>query len=90
MGKSSVALDECLRVHAEENAIVQAAWNGVSIAGGTVYTTFCPCSYCAKSIINAGIKRVLYTEAYAMNQVTHKLFADSNIEMVCLGTKGRS
>jgi dCMP deaminase len=85
LGKSGARLDECLCVHAEENAIVQAAYNGIGIAGGTIYTTFCPCSYCAKSIINAGIRRVVYTEAYAMDEVTQGLFAEANIDLVCLG-----
>jgi dCMP deaminase len=84
MAESGTRLDECLCVHAEENAIVQAACNGTSIQGATLYTTFCPCSYCAKSIINAGIKRVVYREAYAMDQITQRLFAEAGIELTCL------
>jgi len=82
--ESGTRLDECLCVHAEENAIVQAACNGIRIQGATLYTTFCPCSYCAKSIINAGIKRVVYREAYAMDQITQRLFAEAGIELTCL------
>ena len=82
--ESGTRLDECLCVHGEENAIVQAACNGTSIQGATLYTTFCPCSYCAKSIINAGIKRVVYREAYAMDQITQRLFAEAGIELTCL------
>jgi len=85
MTPSGTRLDECLCVHAEENAIVQAACNGISIQGATLYTTFCPCSYCAKSIINAGIKRVVYREAYAMDRTTQGLFAEAGIEVSCLG-----
>jgi len=84
--ESGTRLDECLCVHGEENAIVQAACNGTSIQGATLYTTFCPCSYCAKSIINAGIKRVVYREAYAMDETTQRLFAEAGIEISCLGT----
>ncbi len=84
MAESGTRLDECLCVHAEENAIVQAACNGISIQGATLYTTFCPCSYCAKSIINAGIARVVYREAYAMDQTTRRLFAEAGIELTCL------
>ncbi len=55
----------CRAVHAEQNAIIQAAVHGVSIAGGTLYTTHQPCIMCAKMIINAGIKRVVYGKKYA-------------------------
>jgi len=55
----------CRGVHAEQNAIIQAAVHGVSIAGGTLYTTHQPCIACAKMIINAGIKRVVYGRRYA-------------------------
>jgi len=76
-------LGECLCVHAEENAIVQAAYNGVSIKGSTLYTTFCPCSYCAKSIVNAGIRKVVYRERYGMDEVTTALFKEAGVEMAC-------
>jgi len=89
MAESGTRLDECICVHAEENAIVQAAYNGISIAGATLYTTYCPCSYCAKSIINAGIKRVVYREAYAMDEVTKHLFAEAGVELCCLGEQGK-
>ncbi|NQU45216.1 AAA family ATPase [bacterium] len=77
---SGTKLDECLCVHAEENAIVQAACNGISIQGGTLYTTFCPCSYCAKSIINAGLVEVVYLEPYAMDDVTRSLFKQAGLK----------
>jgi dCMP deaminase len=51
-------LDECLCSHGEENAITQAAFHGVSVRGGTLYTTFSPCLTCTKMIINAGIEEV--------------------------------
>ncbi|OPZ11881.1 MAG: hypothetical protein BWZ10_02150 [candidate division BRC1 bacterium ADurb.BinA364] len=79
-GPSGEGVGECLCVHAEENAIVQAACNGISIDGGTLYATLCPCSYCAKSIINAGIKRVVYQGSYAMDETTRQLFAEAGIE----------
>ena len=50
----------CYAVHAEQNAIIQAAKLGVSIDGATLYCTHQPCSVCAKMIINAGIRRVVY------------------------------
>ena len=76
---SGSKLDECICVHAEENAIIQAACNGIGIKGGVLYTTFCPCSYCAKSIINAGIAEVVYLEPYAMDEVTRKLFREAGL-----------
>ena len=53
-----------MALHAEQNAIIQAAKLGVSIDGATLYCTHQPCSVCAKMIINAGIKRVVYQEGY--------------------------
>ena len=55
----------CRGVHAEQNAIIQAAKFGISVDGGTLYSTHCPCITCAKIIINAGIKRVVYGKEYA-------------------------
>jgi len=54
----------CYAIHAEQNAVVQAAKLGISIDGGTLYCTHQPCSVCAKIIINAGIKRIVYQEGY--------------------------
>lgn len=54
----------CYAVHAEQNAIAQAAKLGISIEGGTLYCTHSPCAVCAKSIINSGIKRVIFDNFY--------------------------
>ncbi len=55
----------CVRtVHAEANAIVQAARNGVSIGAADIYVTASPCYNCFKLIANAGIKRIFYGELY--------------------------
>ena len=54
----------CYATHAEQNAIIQAAKLGVSIDGATLYCTHQPCVICAKMIVNAGIKRVVYREGY--------------------------
>lgn len=54
----------CFAVHAEQNAIVQAAKLGISIDGATIYVTHQPCSICGKMIINSGIKRIVYKEGY--------------------------
>ena len=55
----------CRGIHAEQNAIIQAAYHGVSIQGGTLYCTTLPCSICTKMIINAGIGDIFYKEGYA-------------------------
>ena len=54
----------CRGVHAEQNAIIQAAVFGVGIEGSTMYITNYPCSVCAKMILNAGIKEVVYGGEY--------------------------
>ena len=55
----------CRGLHAEQNAILQAAHHGVSIAGADLYCTNLPCVICTKMIINAGIRRVYYLDGYA-------------------------
>lgn len=57
--------DHCVAtIHAEANAILQAAKNGVSIDGGTIYTTASPCWNCFKLIANAGLKKICFGEFY--------------------------
>ena len=68
----------CRGVHAEQNAIVQAAYFGTSVNESTIYTTTYPCSMCAKILINAGIKEVVYSEGY-VDDLSKKLFAETNI-----------
>ena len=54
----------CRALHAEQNAIIQAATLGHSIEGASIYVTHQPCSICAKMIINAGINRIVVKEGY--------------------------
>ncbi len=54
----------CRAIHAEQNAIIQAATSGVSIEGATLYSTTYPCVLCAKMIINAGIKTIYINDGY--------------------------
>jgi dCMP deaminase len=54
----------CRAVHAEQNAIIQAALHGVSIEGATLYCTHQPCILCAKMMINAKIRKVVFLESY--------------------------
>jgi len=78
---SGANLHECICVHAEENAIVQAAYQGISTKGSTIFTSLCPCLYCAKTIVNAGMKKVFYNQAYAMDDATIKLFKEAGVEI---------
>lgn len=77
--------DHCERtVHAEANAIVQAARHGTRLEGGEIYVTASPCFNCFKLIANAGLKRILYGEFYRDERVMR--FAEElGIEMVHLG-----
>ncbi len=61
---SGTRAELCYAVHAEQNAIIQAAKLGVSIDGATLYCTHQPCVMCAKMIVNSGIVRVVYQEGY--------------------------
>jgi dCMP deaminase len=54
----------CRGLHAEQNAIIQAAWHGVKIEGGTMYCTYQPCLICVKMMLNAGIKELIYRGLY--------------------------
>ncbi len=56
-------------IHAECNAIIQAAKNGVSIDGASIYVTASPCWNCFKTIANSGIRRVVYGEFYRDNRI---------------------
>ena len=71
----------CRGVHAEQNAIIQAAKFGISVEGATLYTTHCPCITCAKIIINAGIKKVVYGREYADKRGL-ELMKEAKIEVV--------
>ncbi len=55
----------CRGLHAEQNAILQAALHGVSIKESSLYCTNLPCIICAKMLINAGVRRIVYLEGYA-------------------------
>jgi len=72
-------LGECICAHAEENAIVQAAYHGIAVKGSTLYCTLSPCLMCAKMIINAGIKEVVYETEYHFSQQARTLFESVGI-----------
>lgn len=83
-GTSGQGLENCLCSHAEENAIVQAAYHGVHIKGATIYTTFSPCLLCTKMIINAGLAEVIYQTAYPMEQTALELLRQVGITVTTL------
>ena len=62
---SGASLEECICVHAEQNAICQAAYYGIRLAGSAIYVTISPCLTCAKMIINAGITRIVIRDGYS-------------------------
>lgn len=76
----------CRGTHAEQNAIVQAALYGVAIDGATLYCTHQPCSGCTKMIINAGIRRVVYENAYP-DELAQELMDGAGVECVCFGAE---
>ena len=71
----------CYAIHAEQNAIIQAAKLGVSIEGATMYCTHQPCVICAKMIVNSGIARVIYQEGYP-DEFSLSIFREARVEVV--------
>jgi len=81
MGIESGKMHElCRGIHAEQNAIIQAAYHGVSVKGAVIYCTNQPCSICARMIINAGIVKIYYQSGYA-DDLAKELLAEANIEL---------
>lgn len=78
---SGGALDECLCSHAEENAITQSAYHGISTKGAVMYVTLNPCLTCAKMIINAGISEVIYDEEYRFSEKTMALLTEAGVKV---------
>lgn len=58
------ALDRCICVHAEQNALLTAARFGIAVEGSTLYTTLSPCFTCLKEAVQAGVMRIVYDETY--------------------------
>ncbi len=68
----------CRGVHAEQNAVTQAAYFGTSVKDATIYTTTFPCSLCAKILINSGIKEIVYSEGY-MDDLSKDILEETDI-----------
>jgi len=71
----------CRGLHAEQNAIIQAAYHGISIAGSTLYCTNKPCVICSKMLINAGILKIFYEKFYD-DPLADQMITESGIEIV--------
>ena len=71
----------CRAIHAEQNAIVQAAYTGISVKGATMYVSLQPCSLCAKLMINAGIVKLVYRGSYP-DELAMSMLNESGIELV--------
>jgi dCMP deaminase len=83
LAPSGSGLTDCLCSHAEENAIVQAAYHGVSLRDATIYTTFQPCVLCTKMIINSGISHVVYHTAYPLPEAAGNMFSEAGVTVRC-------
>ncbi len=69
----------CRGLHAEQNAIIQAASTGASIKGGKIYVTTHPCVVCAKMLINAGIEEIVYADGYP-DELAELMLIESNMK----------
>ena len=78
--KSGEGNHVCIAVHAEANAIILAAKQGVRISNATLYCTHKPCNDCAKLIINSGIKEVVYVNEYPGTN-SHEMFGKVGIRI---------
>ena len=75
--------EHCVRtVHAEQNAICQAAKRGIALEGSTLYCRMTPCRVCAMLIINCGIKRVVCEKKYHAGAESEEMFAKAGVELV--------
>ncbi|MBM2821129.1 MAG: deoxycytidylate deaminase [Candidatus Berkelbacteria bacterium] len=80
--------EHCIRtLHAEVNALCQAAKNGISIDGSTLYIKFTPCYTCAKMVINSGVKRVVAKVKYHAGDKTVKLFKKAGVKLEIIEDK---
>jgi dCMP deaminase len=83
--ESGTRHEKCRAVHAEQNAIIQAALHGAGIEGATLYCTHQPCILCTKMIINSNIKRVVYLNSYPDTDAL-EFFRDAGVEVENLQT----
>jgi dCMP deaminase len=70
----------CRGLHAEQNAIIQAALHGIAIEGASIYCTHQPCVLCAKMLVNAGIREILFLEGYP-DELSEDLLNEAGVKM---------
>ncbi|KAG8847459.1 Deoxycytidine monophosphate (dCMP) deaminase [Tulasnella sp. 330] len=78
--RSGEALDECLCLHAEENALLEAGRERVG-DGAVLYCNTCPCLRCAVKIIQTGVKEVVYNFAYSMDEATARVLKEAGVRL---------
>lgn len=81
--KSGEKKETCICLHAEQNALLQAAYHGISSAGADMYMTDSPCLQCAKMIINSGIRKIIAEKQFS-DPLGTKLLKQANIKLVIL------
>lgn len=79
--ESGTRAELCYAIHAEQNAILQAARLGLSLKGAILYCTHQPCVICSKMIVNAGIKKVWYKNPYP-DDFAVRILNEANVELV--------
>ena len=78
---SGTCYETCRSIHAEQNAIIQAAKLGISLEGATMYVTHQPCVICTRMILNSGIKTVIYKNGYP-DAFALELFSQSEVKLI--------
>ena len=79
--ESGTRAELCYAIHAEQNAILQAARLGLSLKGATLYCTHQPCVICSKMIVNAGIEKVWYKNPYP-DEFAIRILNEANVELI--------
>ncbi|BGP23442.1 dCMP deaminase [Rhodotorula toruloides] len=82
MSRVGEALDECLCLHAEENALLEAGRERVSgggTAGATLYCNTCPCLRCTVKIVQCGVKEVIYSLSYSMDSASRRVMEEAGV-----------
>ena len=86
---SGTRAEICRAVHAEQNAVIQCALYGVSSEGSTIYITHQPCTICTKILINAGVKRIVYEQAYP-DEFAQQLLKEAGVKLEQWSLKKKS
>lgn len=84
---SGAGWELCRGLHAEQNAIIQGALHGVSVQDATLYCTTQPCVICAKMLINAGVKRIVYEGEYA-DELALEMLQQAGMELARFASAG--